>query len=210
METRNVILTLEKAREWYNSGSSDLKEVALQAYTVEELTIPEWKNIKTFEDAVKALGIHLNNVLFDISYMKKEIEGKLGKHLIAIYKLDIIRKALNGNWKPNLVQGSVYYPYIKLYPANQKAKEVASSNNWKLGKSFIADGKKYALVGGGCYSFSCGGLADFDYGSGNIRPSRSLLGCKNKEIAEHMSSYFSKEIFEAIYAQHINTYEWIN
>ena len=35
MESRNIALTLEKAKEWYNSGSSDLKEVALQAYTEE-------------------------------------------------------------------------------------------------------------------------------------------------------------------------------
>lgn len=37
MESRNISLTLEKAREWYNSGSADLREVALQAYTEEEL-----------------------------------------------------------------------------------------------------------------------------------------------------------------------------
>ena len=56
MESRNIALTLEKAREWYNSGSADLREVALQAYTKDELTIPEWQNIKTFEDACREIG----------------------------------------------------------------------------------------------------------------------------------------------------------
>lgn len=205
METRNITLTLEKAREFYNSGNAALKEVALQAYTKDELTIPEWKNIKTFEDACEALGISGNFKLL----LDEELR-EMPDHLRAIWKIDIIRKALNKGWNPSLVQGSVYYPFVRFYPAGQKAKEVASNNNWKLGESFIADGKKYALVGGGCYYFSYGGLADFDYGSGDIRPSRGLLGCKSKEIAEHMSSYFSKEIFEAIYAQHINTYEWID
>ena len=53
METRNVTLTFEKAKEFYNSGNAALKEIALQAYTKEELTIPKFENIKTFEDACK-------------------------------------------------------------------------------------------------------------------------------------------------------------
>ena len=36
MDTRNVQLTLEKAQEWYQKGG-ELKEVALQAFTEEEL-----------------------------------------------------------------------------------------------------------------------------------------------------------------------------
>ena len=36
-EERNITLTLEKAKEWYNKGG-DLKQVALQAFTEEELT----------------------------------------------------------------------------------------------------------------------------------------------------------------------------
>lgn len=204
METRNIILTLEKAREWYNSGSSDLREVALQAYTKDKLEIPEWQNIKTFKDACEALGIS--------GSFRILLDGELREmpaHLKAIWKIDIIRKALNKGWNPSLVQGSVYYPFVRFYPAGDKAKEAARNNGWTVKESLIIEGKKYQLVGGGCYYFSYGGLADFDYGSGNIRPSRGLLGCKSKEIAEHMSSYFSKEIFEAIYAQHINTYEWV-
>ena len=36
-EERNIILTLEKAREWYKKGG-ELKEIALQAFTEKELT----------------------------------------------------------------------------------------------------------------------------------------------------------------------------
>ena len=206
METRNVTLTLEKAKEFYNSGNAALMEVALQAFTKEELTIPEWQNIKTFEDACIAIGMNLDNVIYDISHMGA-VEGNLGKHLTAIYKLDIIRKALNGDWKPSLVQGYIYYPCVRLYPTGQKA--AVSSNSCKLGESFIADGKRYTLVSEG-YSFHyVGGIANFDYGFGWVRPFLGLLGCKSKEIAEHMSRYFAKEIFEAGYAQHIGMYEWV-
>lgn len=44
---RNIILTLDKAKEWYNKGG-ELKEVALQAYSEEELTKAELP--KTWEE----------------------------------------------------------------------------------------------------------------------------------------------------------------
>ena len=38
MESRNIALTLDKAKKWYKQGG-ELKEVALQAYKEEELTM---------------------------------------------------------------------------------------------------------------------------------------------------------------------------
>lgn len=206
METRNVTLTLEKAKEFYNSGNAALKEVALQAYTKDELTIPEWQNIKTFEDACRVLGIYDRPLSL---HLGSSTDLACYSHIGAVSKLDIIRKALNGNWKPSLIQGSVYYPYVRFYPAGQKAREAASSKSWKLGESFIADGKKYTLVCGGCICYNHGGLSIFGCEYGDVRPSLGLLGCKSKEIAEHMSLYFSKEIFEATYAHHAGTYQWV-
>ena len=39
METRNISVTLEQAREWYNSGNATLRTLALNAYTKEELEL---------------------------------------------------------------------------------------------------------------------------------------------------------------------------
>lgn len=47
MESRNITLTLVKAKEWYKQGG-ELKEVALQAYKEEELTKNELP--KTWEE----------------------------------------------------------------------------------------------------------------------------------------------------------------
>lgn len=196
MESRNITLTLEKAREWYNSGSADLREVALQAYTKDELKIPEWQNIKTFEDACRALGVSTTSCI-EAPYTAGE---KIVNHLHAIYKLDIIHKALNGDWNPSFTESRVYYPFVMFYPAGQKAREVTLRNNWELGESFIVDGKKYTLVGG---------LTSFSSDWGIILPYLGLLGCKSKEIAKHMSRYFSKEIFEATYAHHAGAYQWV-
>ena len=206
MESRNISLTLEKAKEWYNSNSAELREVALQAYTEEELKTPKFTDIKTFEDACRALELDGPKVILDLRRCESMRFNR--EHLRAIYKLDIIRKALNKDWKPNLVEGKVYYPYVRFYPAD-KAREVASSKNWKLGESFIANGKKYTLVGGDCYSCSYYGLSSFGCGYGDVQLYLGLLGCKSVEIAEYMSRYFSKEIFEATYAHHTGTYEWV-
>ena len=213
MKTRNISLTIEKAsltiekaKEFYNSGNAALMEVALQAYTKEELTIPKFENIKTFEDACKYLGLNMDFVNFALCNMEN-IEGGFGKHLTAIYKMDIIRKALNGNWKPSLVEGRVYYPFVEFYLAN-KVKEATNSNGCKLGPSFMADGEKYTLIGGGYYCVGAPGVGNFLEGDGYVNANAGLLGCKSEEIARHMSRYFMKEIFEAVYAQYNGMYEW--
>lgn len=206
METRNVTLTLQRAKEFYNSGNAALKEVALQAFTQEELTTPNYTDIKTFEDACLALGMNMDNVICDISHMEA-VEGKLGKHLIAIYKLDIIRKALNGaDWKPKMTGGEIYYGWVKFY---KKSSDVPS--NKKIIGNFIADGQKYLLVGGFGSDGYYGGLSNFDfvYGAGYSVAAYGLLCCKSKEIAQYMSEQFGKIIFDACYAQHIGAYKWL-
>ena len=45
METRTIKVTLDKAREWYFSGNSILKELATQAFTKKELETPTYKQI---------------------------------------------------------------------------------------------------------------------------------------------------------------------
>lgn len=206
METRNVTLTLQKAKEFYNSGNSALKEVALQAFTKEELTTPKYTDIKTFEDACKALGMDMNKVEYDINALKC-LEGNLGKHLMAIYKLDIIRKALNGaDWKPKIAEGELCYSWVRIY---KKSSNVPSDK--KIINSFIADGQKYFLVGGFEEYGLCDGLSDFNSKSGRGRSNAylGLLCCKSAEIAQYMSEQFGKIIFDACYAHHVGSYKWL-
>ena len=206
METRNVTLTLDKAREFYNSGNAALKEIALQAFTKEELTTPKYTDIKTFEDACKALGLNMDFVNFALCNMKN-IEGGLGKHLTAIYKLDIIRKALNGTgWKPKMAEDDIYYGWVRFY---KKPSDVPSDK--KIIGNFIADGQKYLLVGGyGPYGSHLGlGYFDSEYEYGYSNAYLGLLCCKSAEIAHYMSVQFGKIIFDACYAHHIGSYQWV-
>lgn len=45
METRTIKVTLDKAREWYFSGNSVLRELAIQAFTKKELETPTYQQI---------------------------------------------------------------------------------------------------------------------------------------------------------------------
>lgn len=93
MEKREITISLDKAKEWFNSNNETLKELALQAFSEEELTIFDFTKIKTFEDALTALGykestkVYIRNTINDISMYSKASA--------AMTKLNIIRKALN-------------------------------------------------------------------------------------------------------------------
>lgn len=206
MESRNVTLTLQRAKEFYNSSNAALMEAALQAFTKEELTNPEYTNIKTFEDACEALRMNMNNVEYDLFNLSC-IEDGLGEHLTAIYKLDTIRKALNGtDWKPKMAEGNIYYGWVRFY---KESSNVPSDK--KIIGNFIADGQKYLLVGGfGDCRFSAG-LGSFysGYGYGYSNADFGLLCCKSAEIAQYMSEQFGKIIFDACYAHHVGSYEWV-
>ena len=54
MEKRNIQISLEEAREWYNSGNSFKKELALKAYSETELSINIQNNrLALLKDEVK-------------------------------------------------------------------------------------------------------------------------------------------------------------
>lgn len=205
MEIRDIKVSLEKAQEWYQSGNKTLKEVALQAFTEKELTTPNFANIKTFDDACKALNI--SNIRLNLSftgYGHGEYE-----HLVAINKLNIIRRALNQGWEPKITEGDIYFPCVRIYPASD-AEKAAKNRNWVVKESFTADGNKCSLVGGDCCGYYNDGMSIYNFGHGTIIANLSLFACKSKEIAQHMSSYFAKEIFEASYTQHVGSYQWVD
>lgn len=197
------------AKEIYNSGNSNLKEVALQAYTEKELTAPKFTDIKTFEDACEALGI--KDYRFELSF-KGNSKLFHYEHMEAILKLEIIRKALNGDWEPRMAGNDTYCPYIRIDHAS-RAEETAKYLDLKVKETFIADGKKYSLICGDTTNYGCTGctgLCNYTFeDAGEVSFALGLLCCKSEEIAEHMSLYFGKEIFEACYAHHIGAYKWV-
>ena len=96
VEKRNITVSLEEAREWYNGENQILRKLALQAYTEKELSEPQ-----TFKDVLKALGIQSINIGMKVN--GKEVSNvEIGNELAIHIKLMFIAKYFNGTWKPEM------------------------------------------------------------------------------------------------------------
>ncbi len=83
MKARNISVTLEQAREWYNSGNATLKTLALNAYTEDELEL----NYNLIESKIdKACGC------FNTPMCEQ-------KKFQVLAELAIIAKYYNKGWK---------------------------------------------------------------------------------------------------------------
>lgn len=82
MEARNISVTLEQAREWYNSGNTTLRTLALNAYAESELVGYDYMKSSISRDTVRLI----------IPY------GDANK-VLTTGKLAIIAKYLNGSWE---------------------------------------------------------------------------------------------------------------
>lgn len=90
METRYIELSLDTAQKWYQQGG-ELKDMALEVYTIEELG---YKLPTTWEELEKALnqwGIELGRGTY----------CDINPQIAAVKKLIQLRNFYNNNWKPN-------------------------------------------------------------------------------------------------------------
>lgn len=205
MDTRNVSVTLEKAREWYNSGNATLKEVALQAFEEEELK-QNFKDIKTFHDACDALGITYNNVMRTVHLI-----NRVSIASAAMFQLNIIRKALNLGQDLHLTKdpkGScIYYPYNPFVTTDSAyyKSEIKSGAMEVIGK-IKNEGTIYYVLGG--YADDAGGHAGlgrfYSYHGVGGAGAVGFLGCASKEIAQHFSKYFGMLITRAKYGDMVD------
>lgn len=198
---RNITITLEKAKEWYNSGNTSLKEVALQAFSKDELGGYNFKNITTLKKACEAIKLNYGI----ISIVIKDI-AIYSKASAAMFKLNIIRKALNLGQDLHLTKNpensNIYYPFNPFTTENSTYYEgdVNSGKMEVIGK-IKTDGIVYNVFGGrsGYYGYSgLGSLRPYD-NVGFADTSCGLLGCASKEIAQHFGKYFGMLITEAKY-----------
>lgn len=205
METRNVTITLEKAREWFNSEDASLKEIALQAFDKDEL-ICNFKSITTFQKACETLNLNYGEML----HIKMHIET-CSRASAAMFKLNIIRKALNLGQDLHLTKDPkdsyIYYPYNPFVTKSSTyyKNEINSGKMEVIGK-IKSEGEEYNVLGGSADDGSYSGLGIFysDNGVGYAAAYVGFLGCANKEIAQHFGKYFGMLITEAKYGDMVD------
>lgn len=202
MIKRNVSITLEKAQEWYNSGNESLKEIALQAFNESELKF-DFRSIKSLCDACNVLGLNYNEVLSELCYIKK-----ISKASAAMFKLNIIKKALNLgqelSFTKNPEDSYIYYPFNPIIRRDSiYYNDEIEEGKIKIVGKFKVEGEIYLILGdsaiAGVTCFS--GLSAFNSKNGSSQAFSNIafLGCASREIAEHFSRYFGTLITEAKY-----------
>ena len=200
MEKRNVTVTLDKAREWFNSGNESLKEIALQAFNKDEL-VYNFKNIKTFKGACEALNHDYNAAIITV----RDI-AIFSRASAAMFKLNIIRKALNLGQDLHLTKDPensyIYYPYNPFVTdSSTYYKSEINSGKMEIIGKIKSEGEEYNVLGGSTNNGGDAGLGRFySYGGvGGASADFGFLGCANKEIAQHFGKYFGMLITEAKY-----------
>lgn len=201
METhKRIDVSLDEAKEWFNSGNATLKDIALKAFSKDEL-IYNFKDITTFKKACEILGLNYD----DIFYITKSI-ATISKASAAMFKLNIIRKALNLGQDLHLTKDPensyIYYPYNPFVTKSSTYynSDINSGKMEVIGK-IKSEGKEYNVLGGSAVDCGFAGLGNFvsDHGVGGASALVGFLGCANKEIAQHLGKYFGMLITEAKY-----------
>lgn len=205
MKERNVTVTLNKAKEWFNSGNATLKEIALQAFDKDELTY-NFKNITTFKKACEALGLNYD----DMFYITKNI-ATISKASAAMFELNIIRKALNLGQDLHLTKDPedsyIYYPYNPFVTKSSTYyKSGINSGKMEVIGKIKSEGEEYNVLGGRADTGGDGGLGYFlsNLSVGAAAASIGFLGCANEEIAKHLGKYFGMLITEAKYGDMVD------
>lgn len=199
MKSKYVEITLEKAQEWYNQGG-DLKEIALQAFTEKELN-NNFRNIVCFEDVIEKLADP-----DDTNYIIKELKH-LSPASAASFKLNLIKQALNYGYKMNFTEDTYWVP--RIFAVKVSNNQFINDSDQKIVARIKIDNYLYDLYSGSAIKIGKEGLGCFSERNGVADCyTLSFISCTTAEIAQHMGTYFAKEIFEAQYGDSIK-YEWV-
>lgn len=211
MLERNVTVTLEKAKEWYDSDNATLKEVALQAFSKEELNVADYTKVKTFKDALLCIckfdSCEYNSIVETINRLRT-----ISKASAAMFMLNIVGKVLNTGHDLHLTknvdgQNYTWYPYFRFITKSSTYynDELKSGSFKKLGK-ISSEGVTYDVLGGDANDGGPAGLGCFDsyVGVGDAYAYIGFLGCATEEIAKHFGEYFGMLVMEAMFGDMVD------
>ena len=201
METyKKIDISLDEAREWFNSRNATLKEIALKAFSKDELTY-NFKDITTFKKACEVLGLDYDYMFYIINNI-----ATISKSSAAMFKLNIIRKSLNLGQGLHLTKDPedfcIYYPYNPFVTKGSTYyKSDINSGKMEIIGTIKCEGEEYNVLGGFADYGGGAGFGSFHSSVGVCYANASFgfIGCANKEIAKHLGKYFGILITEAKY-----------
>lgn len=169
--------------------------------------IPEesyWKSITTFDDALLYVRNYLpegEDLLFSYN---NSIPGSY-EHSVICYR--IVIAALTNNEKRHLTAGDIWYPIVQF--CRPKDKNTCCGD--VLIGTIESEGARYSVVGGSASYGAFAGLGSFGSSLG-VSDSFTLFGFRSvssKEIAQHISTYFGKLLFDVHYGGTNCDWKWV-
>lgn len=170
-----------------------LKNAIKALFSVKEAvkpTIDDYTTIKTYEDACEALGISPISTTEqddDNDVVQTDTEHYVfPKHLVALYKLETISKALWGKWqpKPDAKGGEYYYyPWFALWTDEEIKRE---ADDFKKKGALLAARASHGSNAG------FGSLDAYDRSSA----ARANIGFRLCQETEEKAMYFGRQFID--------------
>ena len=165
---------------------------------------PYWKTITTFDDALIYVWNYLPECKDLLISYNKSIPGSY-EHSVVCYR--IVVAALTNNEKRHLTTGDKWYPVVQFCRPEDK------NNCWGsvLIGTIESEGVRYSVVGGGTDGGAFAGLGAF-HSSVGVSASDAIVGFRSvssKEIAQHISTYFGKLLFDVHYGGTNCDWKWV-
>ncbi len=131
-----------------------------------------------------------------------------GSYAEKLYAYRMVVAVLTNNEKNSLTTGDRFYPFVQFCEPD-KVKKCAG--NVVVGH-IEEDGRKFAVVGGSAHHGGFAGLGFFNSSHG-VSYSVTTVGFRSvssRKIAEHISKYFGRLVFDLMYEESNCDYEWID
>ena len=165
---------------------------------------PYWKKITIFQDALHYVYNYLPDCGDLIDSYNNTIPGSF-EYNVVCYR--IVVAALTNNEKRHLTAGDEWYPVVQFCHPKDK------TNCWGdvLIGTIESEEERYSVVGGSASHSTSAGLGAFCSSDG-VSYSYTLVGFRSvssKEIAEHISTYFGRLLFEIHYGGTNCSWKWV-
>lgn len=163
-----------------------------------------WKNIKTFDDALKYL---IENNMCN-GLLNEYDATKLDSYSEKLCMYRIVVAALTNNEERHLTTGERWYPIIQFCKPGKEKKCYGS----EIIGTIESEGQKFTVVGGRADNGAHAGLGHFHSYDG-VSYSWFTVGFRSvsrREIAEHISKYFGRLLFEVHYGGVNCDWKWID
>lgn len=167
-------------------------------------TVEYWKLIKDVDDAVNYL--FKANIRHDL--LEEYYQARIGSYAKKLAAYRIVVAALTNNEKYHLTTGEQWFPVVQFCKPGMEQNCLGS----KILGSIESEGQKFTVVSG--YASPCAytGLGSF-FPFHRVSLSSSYIGFRSvssREIAEHISKYFGRLLFEVHYGGVNCDWKWVN